>query len=121
MRQIRLRRRARLRRDLDDLDELASQSSDEADAKRGRPSAGSGSDTASESSSDPLEYEHHHVTPTRQQGIESTSSMRDARDARTPRGPNERYGTPAADPSSRVVDRRSFTEVHSPSHAPSPV
>ena len=57
---IRLRCRARLRRDLDDLDELASQSSDEAAAKRGRPSSRSGSDTT-ESSGDPLEYEHHHV------------------------------------------------------------
>ena len=57
---IRLRRRVRLRRDLGDLDELASQSSQEAVAKRDRPSSRSGSDTT-ESSSDPLEYEHHHV------------------------------------------------------------
>ena len=57
---IRLRRRVRARRDLGDLDELASQSSQEAVAKRDRPSSRSDSDTT-ESSGDPLEYEHHHV------------------------------------------------------------
>ena len=57
---LRLRRRVRLRRDIGDLDELSSQSSEEAIAKRDRPSSRSGSD-ATESSGDPQEYEHHHV------------------------------------------------------------
>ena len=43
---IRLRRRVRLRRDLGDLDELTSQSSQEAVVKRDRPSSRSDSDTA---------------------------------------------------------------------------
>ena len=55
---LKLRRRARLRRDLTDLEELSAAPADDASAsKRVR----SDSPPTSESSGDPLDYEHHHV------------------------------------------------------------
>jgi len=66
----RLHRRVRLRRDLVDLGELACDGAsdrvplpDAAAVKRGRPASRAGSSdlSSSESSGDPLEYEHHHV------------------------------------------------------------
>ena len=59
---IRLRRRVRLRRGLEELEELADSDPAGEAVKRGRPSSRSDSEISNPSSfGDALEYEHHHV------------------------------------------------------------
>ena len=58
---LKLRRRVRLRRGLEELEELADLDQFGDAVKRGRPPSRSDSDSNPSSSGDALEYEHHHV------------------------------------------------------------